>query len=148
MINKNVKPRVFWVINRFTYSVLSFVDWTSRDVISQINRSTFVYFLLYFRLPKIIEFGIYLFSRKPCEIRPSNWLCFSQFMSGNRAHEYFDRRCTKWNIREFLDECKLEPFKRKIDCYLASLQNIANREDHLRSERAQQLLDKYKLASK
>ncbi|RUS28487.1 hypothetical protein BC938DRAFT_481823 [Jimgerdemannia flammicorona] len=46
----------------------------------------------------------------------------------------------------FLDECELEPFKRKIECYLENLQDIANREVGLRAKTAQQLIDKYKLA--
>jgi len=65
----------------------------------------------------------------------------------NGVHKYFDRKPTKWNIREFLDECEEETFQRKIEVYLLSLETIA---DSLKTEKgprydmARLLLDKYK----
>ncbi|CAG8559811.1 9886_t:CDS:2, partial [Ambispora leptoticha] len=62
-------------------------------------------------------------------------------------HKYFDRKCSEWNILEFLDECELEPFGKKIECYLTSLEVIANCGTDRRRQLAQLLLDQYKQAS-
>ena len=42
--------------------------------------------------------------------------------------DYFKRKALKWDIIEFLRECKLEPFKRKIDSYICNLEDIARNE--------------------
>ncbi|CAG8736377.1 10127_t:CDS:10, partial [Cetraspora pellucida] len=51
-----------------------------------------------------------------------------QSMSNKRVHEYFKRTAKNWNIVDFLNESIEEPFKRKIDSYLKSLQTIMNSE--------------------
>ena len=40
-------------------------------------------------------------------------------------HKYFEQE-SKWNILGFLDECVLEPFERKIECYIKCLETIAD----------------------
>ncbi|CAG8631033.1 22396_t:CDS:10, partial [Racocetra persica] len=62
-------------------------------------------------------------------------------------HKYFERAYFQWNILEFLKECEVEPFDRKISCYIACLETIANNEEGCRRERAQYLLDQYRKAS-
>ncbi|CAG8514233.1 17434_t:CDS:10 [Cetraspora pellucida] len=49
-------------------------------------------------------------------------------MSNDEVHEYFNRRYTGWCIFGFLNKCDAEPFKRKTDLYIKSLQAIINRE--------------------
>jgi hypothetical protein len=68
-------------------------------------------------------------------------------MSKNQIHKYFDRKYSDWNIIGFLDECDLEPFDRKIDEYLKSLQKIKE-EEGMRKGKASQLLDRYRKACK
>lgn len=68
-------------------------------------------------------------------------------MSDNKIHKYFNRKCSKWNIVDFLNECDLEPFDKKIDDYLKSLQNI-KAEKGMRRKKANQLLDLYRKARK
>ncbi|PKC67435.1 hypothetical protein RhiirA1_164189 [Rhizophagus irregularis] len=63
------------------------------------------------------------------------------------VHKYFDYKPSEWNIIEFLKECEVEPFDRKIDRYTKDLENIANFETGGRRERAQILLDNYREAS-
>ena len=36
----------------------------------------------------------------------------------NKMYEYFDRKPSEWSFQGFLDECDLEPPKKKIDCYI------------------------------
>ncbi|CAG8631064.1 12707_t:CDS:10, partial [Dentiscutata heterogama] len=67
--------------------------------------------------------------------------------SGN-VHKYFERKASEWNIVGFLNECEIEPFERKIECYITSLEYIANSEKNRRGEMAQSLIDKYKKVSK
>ncbi|CAG8516625.1 16529_t:CDS:2 [Dentiscutata heterogama] len=62
----------------------------------------------------------------------------------SKIHGYFDRASKEWNIRDFLEECELEPFEQKIDCYVKSLQAIANSKNDDRSKTAQQLLDNFR----
>jgi hypothetical protein len=62
-------------------------------------------------------------------------------------HEYFERNESTWNIKEFLEFCKIEPFDKKIDCYTKSLKRIANKEEGHRREVAQQLLIEYSTVS-
>ncbi|CAI2193432.1 10576_t:CDS:2 [Funneliformis geosporum] len=69
-------------------------------------------------------------------------------MSESKGYEYFDRKSSTWNIIEFLSECNLEPFQKKIDCYLKCLDTIFKSERGVRKETAEKLLDQYKLASK
>ncbi|CAG8728163.1 15536_t:CDS:10, partial [Funneliformis caledonium] len=40
--------------------------------------------------------------------------------------EYFNRKPENWSILDFLNECDLEPFDRKIDFYIKSLRAIAD----------------------
>jgi hypothetical protein len=37
----------------------------------------------------------------------------------NKIHEYFERKPTKWNIVDFLNECNEELFKSKIGLYIS-----------------------------
>ncbi|CAG8451269.1 15324_t:CDS:10 [Cetraspora pellucida] len=60
-------------------------------------------------------------------------------------HKYFDCKCNKWNIVGFLNECDIEPFDKKIDEYLKSLEKI-DREEGRRQKKAHQLLDRYRKA--
>ncbi|CAG8674551.1 5810_t:CDS:10, partial [Acaulospora morrowiae] len=67
-------------------------------------------------------------------------------MSESKEYEYFDRKSSKWDIIEFLNECDLEPFQKKIDCYLKCLEAIFANEHGVRKEKAKKLIDNYKLA--
>ncbi|RUS24363.1 hypothetical protein BC938DRAFT_473702 [Jimgerdemannia flammicorona] len=69
------------------------------------------------------------------------------FLSGRRAHEYFTRRSSEWNIREFLTECNQEPLATKLGQYIHSLKAIANTETGKRRKRAMQLRNRYLKAS-
>ncbi|GBC12508.2 C2H2-type zinc finger transcription factor [Rhizophagus irregularis DAOM 181602=DAOM 197198] len=60
-----------------------------------------------------------------------------------KIHEYFERKTSEWNIIGFLNECNIETFRRKIYCYLKSLENIANTEEGRRRNKAQQLIKNY-----
>ncbi|CAG8782590.1 23009_t:CDS:2, partial [Racocetra persica] len=67
-------------------------------------------------------------------------------MSG---HEYFNRDSSEWNVLKFLNACNnIETFDKKIDCYLKSLETIANneQEDTTRQKKAQHLLNRYRSA--
>ncbi|CAJ0766627.1 3501_t:CDS:2, partial [Entrophospora sp. SA101] len=55
--------------------------------------------------------------------------------------------CADWNILDFLEECSIEEYKKKVEAYLTSLEIIANTKKDIRSEQAQELLDKYKKAN-
>jgi hypothetical protein len=50
------------------------------------------------------------------------------------VHEYFNRNHESWSILDFLNECKLEPFDQKIDCYIKSLKSIAELDHGNRQE--------------
>ncbi|CAG8640454.1 12319_t:CDS:2 [Ambispora gerdemannii] len=64
-------------------------------------------------------------------------------------HEYFNRKSAEWTIIGFLNECEEETFRKKIDSYLKSLQNLVDLEpEGNRKEMAHKLLDAYKKASK
>ncbi|CAG8516455.1 12343_t:CDS:10 [Dentiscutata heterogama] len=67
-------------------------------------------------------------------------------MTKNEIPKYFIRKYSNWNIVGFLNECDLEPFERKIDEYLKSLQKI-KAEKGMRQKKASQLLDRYQKAS-
>ncbi|CAG8709332.1 26634_t:CDS:10 [Dentiscutata erythropus] len=63
----------------------------------------------------------------------------------SKIHKYFDCKCNKWNIVGFLNECDIEPFDKKIDEYLKSLEKI-DRKEGRRQKKAHQLLDRYRKA--
>ncbi|CAI2177529.1 19352_t:CDS:2 [Funneliformis geosporum] len=44
------------------------------------------------------------------------------------VHKYFDHKSSEWNILEFLNECEVESFDRKIYCYIKDLEDISNYE--------------------
>jgi len=69
-------------------------------------------------------------------------------MSRPKIHDYFKRKCTEWNITEFLNESKEELFQLKIGLYLKSLETINDNEQGRRQERAQLLLNDYREASR
>ena len=62
-------------------------------------------------------------------------------------HDYFKRKYTEWDIVEFLEQCDLDTFGKKIECYLVSLEKIADLGDGRRSLKAKELLDNYRKAS-
>ena len=64
-----------------------------------------------------------------------------------QIHKYFSRKSSNWNITDFLEECDLEPYRKKIEEYLLSLKTIVKMEKDQRRENAQKLLDKYKQVS-
>ncbi|RGB25542.1 hypothetical protein C1646_675505 [Rhizophagus diaphanus] len=61
-----------------------------------------------------------------------------------KIHNYFKRKCTEWNITEFLNESKEKPFQLKIGLYLKSLETINDNEQGKRQEIAKQLLNNYR----
>lgn len=63
-------------------------------------------------------------------------------------HKYFCRKSSDWRIIDFLNENDIEPFEKKIDVYIKSLNNIIALEKGKRRERALTLLEKYKEASR
>ena len=73
--------------------------------------------------------------------------CFSARVKQNKMYEYFDRKSSEWSIQGFLDECELEPLKKKTDCYIKCLAMIVKSGEGKRSETAQELLDRYRTAS-
>ncbi|CAG8608136.1 11299_t:CDS:2 [Diversispora eburnea] len=63
-------------------------------------------------------------------------------------HEYFKRKVSEWDIVGFLDECTdIESYRQKIECYLKSLELIADSEKGQRREKALELLKLYRQAS-
>ncbi|CAG8800322.1 2664_t:CDS:2, partial [Cetraspora pellucida] len=65
----------------------------------------------------------------------------------NGIHEYFSRKSSDWGILSFLDESNIEPFDKKIDTYIKSLNNIiASEQCGKRPEKARILLKMYKEA--
>ena len=69
------------------------------------------------------------------------------YMFNIDVHKYFSRKSSDWNIIDFLEECDLEPCRRKIQEYLLSLETISNMEKGQRRETAQKLFYRYKQAS-
>ncbi|RGB23272.1 hypothetical protein C1646_774762 [Rhizophagus diaphanus] len=57
--------------------------------------------------------------------------------------KYFERKYTKWNIIDFLNECDIETFEGKIDHYLKSLRAIVDYEKGTKQDKARYLLDRY-----
>lgn len=47
-------------------------------------------------------------------------------MSENKIHDYFKRKSVEWEISDFLRECNEGSFKKKINVYIKSLENIAS----------------------
>ncbi|CAG8639237.1 10276_t:CDS:2, partial [Diversispora eburnea] len=66
----------------------------------------------------------------------------------DEIHEYFNRKSSEWNISDFLGESNEEPFQRKIDRYIKSLDIIVDREEGRRKEKAEYLLQRYREATK
>ncbi|CAB4491489.1 unnamed protein product [Rhizophagus irregularis] len=66
----------------------------------------------------------------------------------NKFHDYFNRNHESWSILDFLNECNLESFDHKTDCYIKSLRAIADFDHGSRQECARMLLDDYNKASK
>ncbi|CAG8819302.1 927_t:CDS:2 [Dentiscutata erythropus] len=63
-------------------------------------------------------------------------------------HEYFGRKVSDWDIVRFLDECtNIESYRQKIECYLSSLELIANTENGQRRKKALELQKLYREAS-
>ncbi|CAG8537561.1 9558_t:CDS:10 [Ambispora leptoticha] len=63
-------------------------------------------------------------------------------------HEYFERASSKWNITDFLEECDLEPYHRKIESYTKSLEIIADMEKGKRKDKAQNLIQDFGFSHK
>ena len=68
-------------------------------------------------------------------------------MAGHKVHQYFKRKTVNWNVLGFLVACNLEPFDRKIECYILCLEAIVTREKGCRRDKAQMLLYQYKEVS-
>jgi len=66
-------------------------------------------------------------------------------MDGNRNeyYEYFERKPSKWDIIEFLEQCDLEPYGKKVDRYIRCLKCITRGEQKERKEKAEELLRRY-----
>ncbi|CAG8501609.1 11535_t:CDS:2 [Diversispora eburnea] len=60
-----------------------------------------------------------------------------------QPHEYFKRKSSDWNIRDFLKECSLESYQKKIEEYNLSLKSIIDSEKGKKREQAQKLLNNY-----
>ncbi|CAG8744165.1 4838_t:CDS:2, partial [Funneliformis caledonium] len=58
--------------------------------------------------------------------------------------QYFSCSSENWNIRDFLEECDLELFEQKIDCYIKSLKAFVNDKRVNRKDKAQKLLDNFR----
>jgi hypothetical protein len=65
-----------------------------------------------------------------------------------KIDKYFERKYTKWNIIDFLNECNIETFEGKIDHYLKSLRAIVDCERGANQDKARYLLDRYNKVSK
>jgi hypothetical protein len=65
-------------------------------------------------------------------------------MSEKQIHVYFNRKFSKWNIKDFLYNCELEDISDKISIYLKSLEAIVNTEEGQKCERAKELLARYR----
>ena len=50
------------------------------------------------------------------------------------CYEYFSRDPSTWGIIDFLNQCDLEPFERKIDHYIKSLDEIVTSDQASRRE--------------
>ncbi|KAF0490024.1 hypothetical protein F8M41_022011 [Gigaspora margarita] len=66
----------------------------------------------------------------------------------SKIHGYFKRKCAKWGIIDFLNECGIEPFDSMIDEYIKSLEAIVNSGQGEDQKQAKRLLEKYRKASK
>ncbi|CAB4380004.1 unnamed protein product [Rhizophagus irregularis] len=63
------------------------------------------------------------------------------------THEYFNRKASEWCIIGFLSESNDLTFRQQVNCYVSSLESIANTEEGRRKRKAQQLLDDYRQGS-
>ncbi|CAG8706937.1 10360_t:CDS:2 [Funneliformis caledonium] len=61
----------------------------------------------------------------------------------SKIDKFFERKSTKWNIIDFLNECDIETLEGKIDHYLKSLRAIVEREGGANQDKARYLLDRY-----
>ncbi|CAG8700539.1 11976_t:CDS:2, partial [Acaulospora morrowiae] len=61
----------------------------------------------------------------------------------NEHYEYFAQKPSKWDIIEFLEQCDLEPYGKKVDRYIRCLRCIARGEQKKRKEKAEELLRRY-----
>ncbi|CAG8632702.1 1878_t:CDS:2, partial [Diversispora eburnea] len=69
----------------------------------------------------------------------------SSLSSSKTVHEYFEQsKVSDWDIIGFLTKCSLEPYMKKIECYLTSLELIADTNDSQSRKKAQELIKLYK----
>ncbi|CAG8735382.1 17893_t:CDS:2, partial [Acaulospora morrowiae] len=61
----------------------------------------------------------------------------------NEHYGYFEQKPSKWDIIEFLEQCDLEPYGKKVDRYIRCLRCIARSEQKKRKEKAEELLRRY-----
>ncbi len=61
-----------------------------------------------------------------------------------KINQYFDQPYADWNILDFLEESKGEPFQILTDSYLRYLKHIIQSEQGSKKEKAQLLINKYK----
>jgi hypothetical protein len=64
-------------------------------------------------------------------------------MADSKCYKYFERKSSEWNITDFLDKCDLEPYEKKIDCYVKCLTTIAESEDGFKRDKARLLLSRF-----
>ncbi|CAG8480414.1 16283_t:CDS:2, partial [Gigaspora rosea] len=65
----------------------------------------------------------------------------------NEYYGYFEQKLSKWDIIEFLKQCDLEPYGKKVDRYIRCLKCTARSEQKKRKEKAEELLRRYSKAS-
>ncbi|CAG8668622.1 23488_t:CDS:2 [Cetraspora pellucida] len=68
--------------------------------------------------------------------------------SRNEHYGYFEQKPSKWDIIEFLEQCDLEPYGKKVDRYIRCLRCIACGEQKKRKEKAEELLRRYSKGNK
>nr|CAG8668960.1 7504_t:CDS:2 [Entrophospora candida] len=59
---------------------------------------------------------------------------------------YFDRKSSKWNIIDFINETDIKSFDAAIDFYIKTLEKTSNNEQGAQQKRALELLDRYRKA--
>ncbi|RIB16135.1 hypothetical protein C2G38_2190824 [Gigaspora rosea] len=62
----------------------------------------------------------------------------------NEYYGYFEQKLSKWDIIEFLKQCDLEPYGKKVDRYIRCLKCTARSEQKKRKEKAEELLRRYR----
>jgi len=65
-------------------------------------------------------------------------------MSENQIHVYFNRNFSKWDIKDFLDNCEVVNMSDKINIYIKSLEAIANTKEGQKCKKAEELLARYR----